>query len=225
MFRVKICGITSVEDGQVAAAAGADAIGLNFYERSPRYIEPQFARRIAQTVGDTVAKVGVFVDASSDDIAETFDQVSLDWIQLHGQEPPELLAELGERPVIKAFACGDDGLGPVAEYLQRCHALGRLPRAALIDASVPDQYGGTGKVVDWDRLVGWPEALGGVPLVLAGGLTAENVPRAIATVRPRAVDTASGVEQSPGKKDAAAVAAFVIAAAAEFTRIDSHCSG
>ncbi len=221
MFRIKICGITNVEDGQVAAAAGADAIGLNFFEQSSRYIEPDVGRQIARAVGDTVAKVGVFVDASADVVMETYKRVGLDWIQLHGNEPPEMLAELGERPVIKAFACGDEGLGPATEYLRRCRQLGRVPRAALIDASVAGQFGGTGKMVNWDRLVDWPQSLEGTPLILAGGLTAENVAGAIRAVHPRAVDTASGVEESAGKKDAAAVAAFVIAAAGEFSRNDS----
>ena len=221
MFRVKICGITSVEDGLAAAAAGADAIGLNFYEQSPRFVEREVARQTAEAVGDSLAKVGVFVDASARDVAETFDRVGLDWIQLHGDEPPELLADLGERPVIKAFACRAGGLAPVEEYLRQCRALGHLPRAVLIDAYALGKAGGTGKVVDWDRLIDWRETLGGVPLVLAGGLTPENVSQAIATVRPRGVDTASGVEASPGQKDAVKVAAFVVAASAEFTRIDA----
>ena len=221
MFRIKICGITNVEDAQAATDAGADAIGLNFYEKSPRVIVPETARQMAEAVGNAIAKVGVFADAPASEIVETFDRVGLDWIQLHGDEPPELLAELGDRPVIKAMACREGGLGRVAEYLERCRALDRLPRAVLIDAYAPGQVGGTGKVVDWDRLADWRETLGGVPLVLAGGLTPENVDRAIATVRPRAVDTASGVESSPGKKDAVMVAAFVVAASAEFTRIGS----
>ncbi len=221
MFRIKICGITNVEDAQAAAVAGADAIGLNFYEPSPRYIDSELARQIAVGVGDAIAKVGVFVGAPASKILETFESVGLDWIQLHGDEPPELLAELGERPVIKAMACRAGGLGPVAEYLDRCRVLDRLPRAVLVDAYTPGQHGGTGEVVDWDRLADWREALGGVPLVLAGGLTPENVDRAIATVRPRAVDTASGVESSPGRKDEVLVAAFVVTASAEFTRIDS----
>ncbi len=226
VFRIKICGITNVEDARAAADAGADAIGLNFYEPSPRYVVPEIARQTAEAVGNAIAKVGVFVDAPASEILETFESVGLDWIQLHGDEPPELLAELGDRPVIKAMACREGGLGPlaeypVAEYLERCRALDRLPRAVLIDAYAPGQVGGTGKVVDWDRLADWREALGGVPLVLAGGLTPENVDRAIATVRPRAVDTASGVESSPGKKDAVLMAAFVVAASAEFTRLGS----
>jgi phosphoribosylanthranilate isomerase len=216
MFRVKICGITNREDAQAVVKAGADAVGLNFYPKSPRYVTLEMAQRIADGLPREVVKVGLFVNAAAEEVCRTFDRLDLDLIQLHGDEPPAFLAELGGRPVIRAFRLGPAGLPPVHDYLQQCRELEHLPRLVLIDAYVQGAYGGTGSVADWDALREIRRDESFPPTVLAGGLTPHNVAEAIRTVRPAAVDTASGVESAPGKKDPAAVEAFVQAALAAF---------
>jgi phosphoribosylanthranilate isomerase len=216
MFRVKICGITSVDDARAVAAAGADAVGLNFYPKSPRCITLEKAWQIVDAVPAGMVKVGVFVNATAEEVCCTFDELGLGLIQLHGDEPPIYLAELGGRPVMRAFRLGEAGLGPLHEYLDRCRQLKCMPRLVLIDACVEGRYGGTGQVADWQALSGYPFETDDPPLVLAGGLTPENVAEAIHIVRPAAVDTASGVESSPGRKDPAAVRAFVRAARGAF---------
>ena len=216
MFRVKICGITSVEDARAVAAAGADAVGLNFYAKSPRYVTPEKAREIIDALPDELVKVGLFVNAPAEEVCETFDQLGFDLIQLHGDEPPEFLARLSGRPVMRAFRLGEAGLGPVRGYLADCRQLECVPRLVLVDACVEGSYGGTGEVADWRTLRGYPRDSICPPLVLAGGLTPDNVAQAIRTVRPAAVDTASGVEARPGRKDPAAVEAFLRAARRAF---------
>ena len=212
MFRVKICGITSVDDAQLAAGAGADAVGLNFYASSPRAVTLETARRIVSVLPAGVCKVGLFVNAPAAEVMHVFDDLALDLIQLHGDEPPEYLVELQGRPVVRAFRLGADGVGPIAEYLVRTSAAGRTPRMILVDAYHPDRFGGTGQVADWELLATHRERLGGLPLILAGGLTPDNVAAAIEAVRPDAVDTSSGVESSPGKKDPLLLRRFVAAA-------------
>ena len=215
-IRIKICGITNADDAAAVAAAGADAIGLNFYPKSPRHLEPEQVPPILEAVPPGVVKVGLFVNAPVEFVCQTFDQLELDLVQLHGDEPPEYLATLGDRPVIKAFRPGPEGLGPIQDYLRRCEAEGCRPRLVLIDACRPGHYGGTGQVADWSALAEYAPSPTFPPMVLAGGLTPENVAEAIRTVRPAAVDTASGVESSPGRKDPARVAAFVRAAREAF---------
>ncbi len=215
MFRIKVCGITKVEDARAVARAGADAVGLNFYPRSKRYITPADGQEIALALPPEVIKVGLFVNAEVDQVCEVYDRLSLDLIQLHGDEPPEYLKQLGDRSVIRAFRLGDEGLEPVQRYLSDCDRLGCMPRLTLIDAHVPGQYGGTGTTADWQALAAYgpdPQVSPTPPLVLAGGLTPENVADAIRTVRPWAVDTASGVESEPGRKDPVKVEAFIWAA-------------
>ena len=128
MFRCKVCGITSVDDAQHVVQAGADALGLNFYRPSPRFVEPKAAAEIVAAIPSSVAKVGLFVNASTDEISSTFDQLALDLIQLHGDEPPEFLAALGERPVMRAFRQSPAGWDTIVAYLARCRELGCLPR-------------------------------------------------------------------------------------------------
>ncbi|HUT91566.1 MAG TPA: phosphoribosylanthranilate isomerase [Thermoguttaceae bacterium] len=216
MFRIKICGITTVDDALTAARAGADAVGLNFYPKSPRHLEPDEARRIVEALPPGVVKVGLFVNASPGDVCGTFDRLGLDLVQLHGDEPPDLLAGLGDRAVMRAFRVGREGLEPVAEYLRRCRGLGCLPRLVLLDSCVKGTYGGTGRVVDWRVAARYPSDDWHPPLVLAGGLTPDNVAEAIRAVRPAGVDTASGVESSPGRKDRALVERFVQSARQAF---------
>jgi phosphoribosylanthranilate isomerase len=216
MFQIKICGITNVADALVAARAGADAVGLNFYPKSPRFVEFSRAKEISEVLPSEIAKVGVFVNVSAEEICRNFDELGLDMIQLHGDEPPEFLASLGGRPVMKAFRLGRGGLQDIFDYLERCRTLEGLPQRVLIDAQVGGSYGGTGKTADWSLCARYVRQKNLPPQVLAGGLCPANVAEAIAQVRPAAVDTASGVEASPGRKDHAAVVAFVRAAKRAF---------
>jgi phosphoribosylanthranilate isomerase len=215
VFRIKICGITSVRDALVAASAGADAIGLNFWSQSRRYVRSEMAHEIAAAVPGHLMKVGVFVNAKAADIALTVDQVGLDWIQLHGDEPAELLAKLPSRlPILRAFRSGANGLAPLKQFLAEATGQGRGPDGVLVDADAADEFGGTGRRADWARIAGDRHLLSGLPLILAGGLTPLNVVAAIDAVRPHGVDVASGVESQPGVKDAALVEQFVAAARA-----------
>ena len=217
VFRVKICGITTVEDALLAAAAGADAIGLNFYERSPRYVTTERAKEICDALPAGVAKVGVFVNSLAKGVLATSQRVGLDAIQLHGDEGPEILSALGDLPIIRAFRCKEATLDGVQAFLRLCG--GSVPSAVLLDAHAPGHYGGTGQVLDWEAIHRQRNKLAGLPLILAGGLTPENVADAIRIAQPDAVDTASGVESAPGKKDPAKVRAFVAAAKQAFATL------
>lgn len=209
MFHVKICGITRTEDALAAAAAGADAIGLNFYPGSKRCLDQQRASEIIAQIPTGVLPVGLFVNAEASEVVRLFDELRLGLIQIHGDEPPEYLAQLGDRPTMRAFRMGPDGWPPIVAYLDHCRRLRCLPRMVLIDGFQPGQYGGTGQTADWALLADWRWRLGDLPLVLAGGLTAENVADAVRAVQPAAVDTASGVETAPGMKDPIKVSRFV----------------
>jgi phosphoribosylanthranilate isomerase len=209
MFTVKVCGVTSVADAVGAAEAGADAIGLNFYPGSARFVDLDQARQIAQAVPGSTVKVGVFVDAPIEQILATVRQVPLDWVQLHGDEPPESLAHLANVKLIKAFRLAAADSAPIARFLEDCRRTSRLPDAVLVDAYRPGQYGGTGQRAPWEALLPPRDWLSDLPLVLAGGLTPENVQQAIQQVSPAAVDTASGVEQRPGHKSPERVRRFV----------------
>lgn len=219
-FRIKICGVTNIEDAQAAVDAGADAIGLNFYVRSPRHISAQAAQYIAEELKGDVQRVGVFVNAPADDIREICKVARIDAVQLHGDEPPEFLSSLKhDLKIIRARRLDARGIAAVEDDLQACaNASGSPPSAVLIDAAAAGQYGGTGTTVDWRQLAGH-ESMLSVPLILAGGLTPDNVADAIRIVRPQAVDVASGVEASPGKKDRAKVRDFIAAAREAFGRI------
>jgi phosphoribosylanthranilate isomerase len=210
-MKVKICGITSLEDALTAVEAGADMLGFNFYPKSPRYIEPTACARLVEDLmrqGCKVKLVGVFVNSGLIEIETILNQCGLDLAQLCGDEPPDLLTTLGER----AFKA----LRPVDSTALEA-ALNQLPAryqppALLIDAYHPGAYGGTGQKADWSLARGMAHLK---PILLAGGLTPENVSEAIQQARPWGVDVASGVESVPGKKDSARVAAFVRAAKAK----------
>jgi phosphoribosylanthranilate isomerase len=215
MFRIKICGITNVEDAMAVAEAGADAIGLNFYRASPRYVSRDTARQIAAALPAGIVKVGLFVNAAIAEVCEVYDDLRLDLVQLHGDEPPEYVAQLGKRPIMRAFRLGGEGLGPVLAYLDQCRQLAAMPTLVLLDAFTPTTYGGTGQTCDWSLAAQYADRAKKTdmpPLVLAGGLTPLNVAVAIRQVRPAAVDVAGGVESSPGRKDRTAVSRFVQAA-------------
>jgi phosphoribosylanthranilate isomerase len=207
---VKICGVTRVDDALACAAVGVEWIGLNFYPNSPRCIRPEEAAAIIGALPCSVTAVGVFVDRPAGEVADLADQLGLSVVQLHGHEPPEDLVLLRNLQVVRAFrlkAASD--WRRVSDYLARARAIGRLPDAILIDAYVAGQSGGTGATVASDVL----DCIPPLPrLILAGGLTPENVAAKVALVQPWMVDVASGVESSPGRKDPAKVAAFVKAA-------------
>ena len=216
MFRIKICGLTHVVDALAAARAGADAIGLNFYPQSPRCVQLDQARQIVDALPAEIVKVGLFVNGSAADVCRTSDQLGLDLIQLHGDEPPTFLTELGDQPVMRAFRLGEAGLESMGRYLGDCRRLGCMPKLVLVDAHVEGAYGGTGQVANWQALKQYPLDASVPPLVLAGGLTPDNVAEAIRTVHPAAVDTASGVEAVPGRKSDVLIRKFVAAAAEAF---------
>jgi phosphoribosylanthranilate isomerase len=216
MFRIKICGITRVEDALASVAGGADAVGLNFYPRSSRCVSREAARAIALEVGTKSLKVGVFVNVPYEEIAAVFDEVGLDAVQLHGEERPSLVRQLGPRPVIKAFRLGPEGLAPIGRWFDECLHLGAAPQMVLLDAFQPGEFGGTGRAADRTLAAAFGRTQGMPPWALAGGLTPENVAQAIADTSPHAVDTAGGVESSPGIKDHLRIARFAAAARAAF---------
>lgn len=219
MFRIKICGIKNVADAEAAVVAGADAIGLNFYAPSPRSIDRATAREIVNAIGTRVCKVGLFVNASVDEVRAVHDDLGLDLIQLHGDERADFLRGLAPRPVMKALRLGPDGLASVKSWLDDAMRSSLFPKLLLLDAYRPGQYGGTGATADWSQAAAYARTPKVPPLVLAGGLTPANVAEAIRAVRPAAIDTAGGVESSPGVKDAVRMAAFVIAAKAAFAEL------
>lgn len=232
MFHVKICGVTSVADARVVVDAGADAIGLNFVPGSPRQLDPQAARAVRAAVPAGVVVVGVFAGTAVDDILRVVDVVGLDAVQLHGHltvprgdatgavDPPERCPGLAPLPVIRAVrleagAASGDPLAAARAWIAAARGLGCPPAMAIIDAAVSSGaragcLGGTGDVVDWPALAGALPL--DVPMALAGGLTPDNVAAAVAATRVMAVDTASGVEAAPGRKDREKVRAFVAAA-------------
>ncbi|TWT47692.1 N-(5'-phosphoribosyl)anthranilate isomerase [Botrimarina hoheduenensis] len=197
-------------------AAGADAIGVNFYRPSPRSIDLPTAQEIARAVAGQALVVGVFVNAPPEEILRLVEAVPLDAVQLHGDETPELAAQIpADIPIVRAYRCDQSGLAPLRKWLDDCERLGRCVAAVLIDApGGPGEYGGTGKTVNWGDLRREAPRLGNVPLILAGGLRPENVAQAIGAVQPSGVDTASGVESAPGRKSPERVEAFVRAALA-----------
>jgi phosphoribosylanthranilate isomerase len=204
-LRVKICGVTAPADVAACAAAGADAVGINFHPGSKRYVDPRTVQPLLRSVPPLLSAVGVFVGMPLRHITALAYQLGLRGIQYHGEpQPPE---DLFPFSLIAAFRIRDkQSLAEIDRYLDACRAGGHLPAAILLDAFVEGQEGGTGTIAPWDVIA---EYQPGVPIILAGGLTPENVAEAIRTVWPAAVDVASGVESVPGVKDPAKVRAFV----------------
>ena len=195
MTRIKICGITNQEDADVAVASGADALGFILVEKSPRYAPPERIREIVANLPPFVTTVGVFVNEPAEQVNTLAQQCGLYAAQLHGDESPGFCEQI-ERTVIKVFRVKDatwrDAAAPY-----RVHAL-------LLDTYVPDRYGGTGKTFDWNLILHTQHRL-----ILSGGLNPENVQDAIRHVHPYGVDTSSGVEAEPGKKDHDKVKSFI----------------
>jgi phosphoribosylanthranilate isomerase len=229
MFRIKICGVTSAADARGAAAAGADAIGLNFFAGSRRYLPPEAAREVANAIPPGVLKVGVFVNAPADFVCSEAHRLRLDFIQLAGDETPEYMQQLGGRSLVTVCRPGSERPADVYSrligFLEHSERLGCLPKLVVIDSYEPGEFGGTGKTIYWPRVqslmrlyVSLAARHVRVPpeFALAGGLNHENVLDAIQTVRPVAVDVASGVESAPGVKDPVRMRQFVSAALAGF---------
>lgn len=197
---VKVCGVRTLADAEMCVDLGVDAIGLNFWPGSKRHVGIQDAARIVSAVGSRIATVGLFVDEDLQVIERIRREVGLSWLQLHGRESPDDVEALGSQ-AYKALRVGATSVDAEA---------GRYGGALLLlDALVSGEVGGTGRRFDWGLA---KELAKTRPIVLAGGLTSDNVQRAVAVVAPRALDVASGVESAPGVKDAALVQAFVTAA-------------
>ncbi len=196
--RVKICGIREEAHARVAADAGADAVGLVFYRESPRYVDPRAAAAIARSLPPFVAAVGLFVNEPAEAIRRILAEVPLDLLQFQGDEDAEFCAQFG-RAHVRAVR-----MGPGTDLLEYAGRFSRA-KALLLDAHVPGQRGGTGQTFDW---AGIPREFP-LPLILSGGLTAQNVARAVREVRPWAVDVSSGVEASRGIKDPAKIVEFI----------------
>ncbi len=196
--RIKICGITREQDVLAVANGGADALGLVFYEKSPRHVSVQQAEKLARVVPPFVTVVGLFVNPSVEYVREVLAKVSLDVLQFHGEESPEFCQQFG-KPYLKAIR-----VKPGVDLLQ-CASRYASAQGLLLDAYVEGTQGGTGESFDWALI---PRDLP-LPVILSGGLHAGNVAAAIKQVRPYAVDVSSGVEAAKGIKDAAKVAAFI----------------
>ncbi len=199
--KVKICGITSLDDALAAVDAGADAIGLVFYPPSSRCVSPELAEQIIAGVGPFVTCVGLFVNEDAAIVKETLSIAGLHLLQFHGDESEAYCCQF-ERPYIKALRVSPD-LDPASAMSTYSQASG-----FLFDAWQPGQFGGTGTTFDWQRIVG----LAGQNLILAGGLNPDNIEAAIDAVQPYAVDVSGGVESSPGKKDYGLLKVFISAA-------------
>jgi phosphoribosylanthranilate isomerase len=205
MTRIKICGITRVEDVMDAVHSGADALGLVFYDKSPRNVTVQQAVQLTEVIFPFVTLVGLFVNPSAEFVREVLQSVPLDVLQFHGEEEPEFCAQFG-RPYLKAIR-----VQPGVDLVQYATDFAGA-QGLLLDAFVEGAHGGTGASFDWALI---PLDLP-LPVILSGGLRADNVAEAIRKVRPYAVDVSSGVETSRGIKDAAKIAAFI----KEVNRID-----
>lgn len=215
MVRVKICGVTTPADARHAAECGADAVGLNFYPKSPRFLTPPQAAAIVRGLPAFTAPVGVFVGPPLRQVCSVAYQLGLRGVQTYDDAPPE------DDPFpfahVPAFRVKDaGGLDHIRRYVDTATACGRPPAAVLVDSYVEGEMGGTGHRAPWHLLAGFDP---GVPLILAGGLTPDNVAEAVTLVRPWGVDVASGVEFAPGRKDPDRVARFVAAVRSAAARL------
>jgi phosphoribosylanthranilate isomerase len=205
-LRIKICGVTNERDLVRAAELGADAIGFNFHPASPRYVDPAACTPLLRALPPFSEAVGVFVDLPLRAVFTTLNNLGrVRTAQWYGRQRE--MADAFPFGLIQCFPLGDAaGLRAITGYLDMARSLNRLPSAILVDAAVKGQHGGTGQTVPWNLLADFQP---GVPLILAGGLTPDNVPEAIRIVQPYAVDVASGVESTPGQKDAEKMKRFI----------------
>ena len=197
MVKVKICGITNLDDARRAVDAGADALGFNFYPKTPRYVDPEISHRIVTELPPFVTTVGIFVNEPEEKVHRIIRSSGIQVLQFHGEESPEY-CERFHLKAIKAFR--------IREAFDLAHLGAYEADAFLLDAYVAGAYGGTGKTFNWETA---RKAKTYGRIILAGGLTPENVKRAVAEVQPYAVDVSSGVERAPGKKDHRKMRAFV----------------
>ncbi len=209
-MRIKICGITNAADAELAARLGADALGLNFYPKSPRFIEPAEATAVTRGLPATVTPVAVMVAPTPEEVLANCVELQISVVQLHGTPPTDALAALFvEHGLSLLVACGvkdEPDLQTIRHQLAAWRERGVAVAGVLADARVEGLHGGTGRTAPWDLLAGFDP---GVPLYLAGGLTPDNVAEAIRSVRPAAVDVASGVESAPGRKDPEKLRRFI----------------
>lgn len=225
MFKVKICGITNLEDAKAVIQSGADAIGLNFFEKSPRYISPFDANFLCLDLPKSFARVGLFVNATKEDIDSTVEHLALDYIQLHGDESPDFAASLYPHRVIRAIRLPqaentEQLLVDLTQEVESFSSVCKNLSAILLDAHDPNIQGGTGKCLDWDLVRKWTNENHSVPIILAGGLNRENVGQAIETTGLKSVDVASGVEDIPGIKSQRLVQDFVANALKAIKELD-----
>jgi phosphoribosylanthranilate isomerase len=204
--RIKICGITNGTDAQAAVRCGADALGFNFYARSPRFVPEAKAAEIIRALPTFVEPVALFVNELFDHMTALARRLeAVITIQYHGDQLAPCPA--GPFRFIPAFAVQDAAsLTRISAFIERCRQEGQAPAAVLVDACVPGSYGGTGQTAPWRLLADFQP---GVPVILAGGLTPDNVAEAVRLVRPDGVDVASGVEKSPGQKDVDKMRQFI----------------
>ena len=199
MVKVKICGITNLEDAIASVIAGCDALGFVFYKKSPRYITPKKARKIIRLIPKDIRKVGVFVNAPEKNIREIARKCKLDLLQFHGEESPEFCCKFKGYKIIKAFR--------VKDKINLVDILSYKTFACLFDAFTKTKFGGTGKAFDWKLLKGIRKLKR--PVFLSGGLNTQNVKEAIKIIQPQWVDVSSSVEMGPGKKNYKKVKQFI----------------
>lgn len=210
----KVCGLTEPENTRMVVDAGVDAIGLNFYPKSKRYISPDSAITLRNGISNHVDVVGVFVNAAREDVINIATAVRLSAVQFHGDESAVEIKQVQDRcpsaKILRAFRLSKDNLNQTIDEVRALKDAGVKLSAVLVDAFVSGEFGGTGHQLDHELIrqlpVEWP------PLIVAGGLTADNVANCIQTVRPWGVDVASGVESKPGMKDADKTRQFITAA-------------
>jgi phosphoribosylanthranilate isomerase len=211
---IKMCGIRDVETATQIARLNPDAIGLNFFAKSPRNVDIETAARISSTIPAAIERIGLFVNHAAGEVLDICERCAIGTAQLHGDETPEFLAELkSTRPdlkLLRAFRVdATDGCSEIADYLVKCGQLGVTLDGCLVDSRVEGEYGGTGHTAPWDLLADQYDSRGWPRLIIAGGLTPENVADAIRVTRPWGVDVASGVESSRGVKDVSLVERFI----------------
>ena len=211
---IKICGITNLNDAETVAASSADAVGLNFYAPSRRFVTPEVAATLREFIGPRLQVVGVFVNSSAEEVSSIARTVKLDAVQFHGDETAAVIADFHhmcpDMGIIRAYRVGSEGFAAVDTSLAEIHAAGVPLQAVLIDAYMPGEFGGTGHQVNPQLVRDWiPPTTVAERIILAGGLRPDNVSDAVKIAMPWGVDTASGVEISPGLKCPIKVADFV----------------
>ena len=198
---IKICGITRVEDAIQAADLGVDAIGLNFFPKSKRFVDDKTAVEICEVLPEKVLKIGLFVNSSADEINIKLEKIPLDLLQFHGDETPEFCSQWGDKVIRAISPKKEKDLEIIKSY--------KFAKMIIVDASVAGQYGGTGEKADWKLAKKAVENFD-VPILLAGGLTPGNVAEAIKKIKPFGIDVAGGVESLPGLKDFEKMRRFIL---------------